>query len=336
MIFRLLSLLSVAFCGVFTAFAEQLQVPDITLAPGGSAKVEISLGNEHSDLVAFQMDLTLPEGLSLAKAGCTLSSRITDEKQELVIGKLASGAIRLTSASMSLTPVSGTEGPLLTLEVKADEAFVQGTATIGNILFATSGSERVALNDVSFTINTYYTLTYKVDGEEYKTSTVAFGTKLTPETPPSKEGCTFSGWSEIPETMPAKDVVVTGSFSVNSYNVTFKYGDAVLTTAMVEYGAVILPYCSYAIDRMKRTDMNVSVFSGENVRIGYQIKFDVDHMTATYQNDIFDEGIEKNERMREEARILYVAMTRAMSSFSWIALEGRQGNCWQNLIWGEQ
>ena len=239
MILRLLSLLSVAFCGVVTAFAEQLQVPDITLAQGGSAKVEISLGNEHSDLVAFQMDLTLPEGLSLDKAGCTLSSRITDEKQELVIGKLESGTFRLTSASMSLTPVSGTEGPLLTLEVKADEAFVQGTATIGNILFATSGSERVALNDVSFTINTYYTLTYKVDGEEYKTSTVAFGTKLTPETPPSKEGCTFSGWSEIPETMPAKDVVVTGSFSVNSYNVTFKYGDAVLTTAMVEYGAVI-------------------------------------------------------------------------------------------------
>ena len=58
MIIRLLSLLSVAFCGVVTAFAEQLQVPDITLAQGGSAKVEISLGNEHSDLVAFQMDLT--------------------------------------------------------------------------------------------------------------------------------------------------------------------------------------------------------------------------------------------------------------------------------------
>lgn len=239
MIFRLLSLLSVAFCGVFTAFAEQLQVPDITLAQGGSAKLEISLGNEHSDLVAFQMDLTLPEGLSLDKAGCTFSSRITDEKQELVIGKLESGAFRLTSASMSLAPISGTEGPLLTLEIKSDENFVQGIATIGNILFATSGSERVALNDVSFTINTYYTLTYKVDGEEYKTSTVAFGTQLTPEAAPSKEGYTFSGWSEIPETMPAKDVVVTGTFSVNSYNVTFKYGDVVLTTTQVEYGAVI-------------------------------------------------------------------------------------------------
>lgn len=104
----------------------------------------------------------------------------------------------------------------------------------------------------------------------------------------------------------------------------------------LEYGAVILPYCSYAIDRMKRTDMNVSVFSGEAIRVGYQIKFDIDHAKATYQNDIFDEGMEKNERMREEARILYVAMTRAISSFSWISLEGRHGNCWQSLIWREQ
>ncbi len=104
----------------------------------------------------------------------------------------------------------------------------------------------------------------------------------------------------------------------------------------LEYGAVILPYCSFAIDRMKRTDMNVSVFPGEDVRIGYQIKFDVDHTKATYQNDIFDEGLEKNERMREEARILYVAMTRAISSFSWILLESKHGNCWQNLIWREQ
>ena len=104
----------------------------------------------------------------------------------------------------------------------------------------------------------------------------------------------------------------------------------------LEYGAVILPYCSFSINMMKRTDMNVSVSSRKNVRVGYQMKFDIDHAKATYQNDIFDEALEKNERMREEARILYVAMTRAISSFSWISLEGKQGNCWQNLIWEER
>ena len=39
--------------------------------------------------------------------------------------------------------------------------------------------------------------------------------------------------------MPAHDVVITGTFSVNSYKVTFMYGDNVLKTITVEYGATI-------------------------------------------------------------------------------------------------
>ena len=58
-----------------------------------------------------------------------------------------------------------------------------------------------------------YTLTYMVDGEVYKTSSVNYGTAITPEAAPTKEGYTFSGWSEIPATMPAHDVTVTGTFT---------------------------------------------------------------------------------------------------------------------------
>ena len=53
-----------------------------------------------------------------------------------------------------------------------------------------------------------------MDGETYKTADVEYGADITPETAPTKEGYTFSGWSEIPETMPAKDVTVTGSFTL--------------------------------------------------------------------------------------------------------------------------
>ena len=90
----------------------------------------------------------------------------------------------------------------------------------------------------SFSINSYK-LTYVVDGVTYKTTTVNFGTSLTAEQAPVKEGYTFSGWSEVPATMPAKDVTITGTFSINSYNVTFMYGDYVLKTISVQYGAVI-------------------------------------------------------------------------------------------------
>jgi hypothetical protein len=97
-------------------------------------------------------------------------------------------------------------------------------------------------NDVvitgTFSINSYK-LTYFVDGVSFKTIDVVYGTTLSPEQAPEKEGYTFSGWSDVPATMPANDVVITGTFSVNSYKVTFMYGDNVLKTITVEYGAAI-------------------------------------------------------------------------------------------------
>ena len=90
----------------------------------------------------------------------------------------------------------------------------------------------------TYTVNSYK-LIYMVDGEEYKVYTVAYGTEITPETP-EKEGYTFSGWEGLPETMPARDVTVTGTFSINSYNVIFKTDDEVVGTVSVVYGQPIV------------------------------------------------------------------------------------------------
>ena len=92
----------------------------------------------------------------------------------------------------------------------------------------------------TFSINSY-ALTYMVDGEEYKTSTVVYGSEITPEAEPTKEGYTFSGWSEIPENMPAGDVVVTGSFIPNSYTLSYIVDGEEYKTASVIYGTAITP-----------------------------------------------------------------------------------------------
>ena len=86
-----------------------------------------------------------------------------------------------------------------------------------------------------------YTLTYKVDDETYKTYQVEYGTTIVPEPAPTKEGYTFSGWSEIPATMPANDVTVTGTFTVNKYNLTYKVDGAIYKTYQVAYGSAITP-----------------------------------------------------------------------------------------------
>ena len=107
--------------------------------------------------------------------------------------------------------------------------------------------ETMPANDVTvtgtFTPNKYK-LTYTVDGVEYKTAEVDCGAAITPEDNPTKEGYTFSGWSEIPETMPASDVTITGTFTINTYTITYMVDNTLLTTEEVTYGSTITPPAS--------------------------------------------------------------------------------------------
>ena len=106
-------------------------------------------------------------------------------------------------------------------------------------------AEMVPAEDVtyygSYSVNSYL-LTYVVDGETVQSDSVAYGTAIVALEEPTKEGYTFSGWSEIPETMPAEDVVISGTFTVNTYKVYYYVGDELVHTAEVAYGEAIPEY----------------------------------------------------------------------------------------------
>lgn len=70
-----------------------------------------------------------------------------------------------------------------------------------------------------------HTLIYIVDGEKYKSYAIEEGESITPEPAPTRQGYTFSGWSKIPATMPADDVIVTGTFEVNKYDLTYSVAE---------------------------------------------------------------------------------------------------------------
>ena len=91
----------------------------------------------------------------------------------------------------------------------------------------------------SFTVN-HYTLLYMVDGAEYKKVELEYGANIIAEAAPTKEGHTFSGWSEIPATMPAKDVTIEGSFSINTYTITYMVDGEVYATEQIAYGSAIV------------------------------------------------------------------------------------------------
>ncbi len=86
-----------------------------------------------------------------------------------------------------------------------------------------------------------YTITYVVDGEVYEKNVFAYGKDVRPLGNLSKEGYTFSGWSEIPETMPNNDVTVVGSFIINKYKVTYMVNGSVYHTDTMSYSTPIVP-----------------------------------------------------------------------------------------------
>lgn len=66
-----------------------------------------------------------------------------------------------------------------------------------------------------------YTLTYQITGRYFANAAYAIqryeeGAAVTPVAAPSHSGYNFSGWTGVPAQMPARDVTVTGSFTVIS------------------------------------------------------------------------------------------------------------------------
>ena len=85
-----------------------------------------------------------------------------------------------------------------------------------------------------WSVNTY-TITYKVNGEEYTAQTYEFGAEVSAPEYTVPEGHTFSGWN-IPETMPAENLVLDAALTVNEYTVTYNINGEIYAIQVYAYG----------------------------------------------------------------------------------------------------
>lgn len=74
----------------------------------------------------------------------------------------------------------------------------------------------------SFIVNKYK-ITYIIDGDVFTTDYVEFGASIVPPTVDDKEGYTFDGWMDVPETMPAHDITIYGSFTSGIAEIGFEH-----------------------------------------------------------------------------------------------------------------
>ena len=96
----------------------------------------------------------------------------------------------------------------------------------------------------------------------------------------------------------------------------------------LEYGCVIMPYLGMDIASMKKADLDVYV---ENDKLAYGIRIG-DEPNKKY-NSNYDISQEQTERVNEESRVLYVALTRAIRNVVWMKdVKSKSKISWQNLM----
>lgn len=87
-----------------------------------------------------------------------------------------------------------------------------------------------------------YSIIYMLDDTEYAKFTRNYGENVFAViSNPTKTGYTFSGWSQsMPATMPAHDVIITGSFTINQYTITFDTdGGSAVESITQDYGTAV-------------------------------------------------------------------------------------------------
>ena len=106
----------------------------------------------------------------------------------------------------------GNEIPLPVAPEKEGHTFVGWNEVPG-----TMPAENITI-EATFAVNSY-NVTFYVDGEKYHEEAVEFGAEIPSVNTPVKNGYIFSGWNYIPETMPARDIIIYGYFKLEETGV---------------------------------------------------------------------------------------------------------------------
>lgn len=197
----------------------------------------------HCDIRSFQYDMTVYGNLSIngialdASADYEIAAFYDNECR----GVATVETIEATKETYYYLRIRSnvSDGETITLKCydKAKQCELTLDATVS---FESQGIKGYPSNPFVLTGAYTYKVDYVVDGEVVASDSVKCGTPITLLEEPTKEGYTFSGWGETPETMPAGDVTINGTFTINRYLVTFKIGDEVIAADSLEYGTAIV------------------------------------------------------------------------------------------------
>ncbi|MBQ9101422.1 MAG: InlB B-repeat-containing protein [Paludibacteraceae bacterium] len=170
-------------------------------------------------------------------------------------------------------------------------------------------SETMPANDIdvyaTYTANKYQISFLNENDEVLSSDSVVFGDVITTPSNPEREGYKFSGWNpEIPETMPANDVVVKATWTKNVYSITFvDYDETVILKEELGYEEKIVTpnnptregysFIGWNPNVPKNMPSKDLIITAEYLINKYEIAFLDDNNEVIYKDSVeFGESIE--------------------------------------------
>ena len=232
--------LVLAFAGIAHA-ANTLKVQGVEVAPGESVTLSIELDNEATNLMGWQCDILLPEGLSLAlkangKPAAMLGYRFSTTEHTISSSRLANGAYRFIATSMDGEAIPENSGTLFTVTLQADASLAQGTTLTGivkNIEFNTQDNQKLTFDDVTFPV----TIPGGVENKCATPTIVFVNGELTFSCKTEGVEYTYEITSADVKKGNASKVTISGKYNVSVYATKEGYEDSDVATMEFTLGS---------------------------------------------------------------------------------------------------
>ncbi len=149
-LFHILTLMLVAGA-LHAQAANELRIDDFSVQAGDTITVPVLLDNPDTDFAAFQFDLYMPAGLSVAEGGFKLGERASSSHQ--LMTNVNGDHTTVMAFSFPATNFTGQSGAVLTIDVVAAPGFEgQAVINVKNIALTTADAHEHSHPDIAVTV----------------------------------------------------------------------------------------------------------------------------------------------------------------------------------------
>lgn len=141
--------------------SDKVYVDDFNIEPKGQQNITVNMDNQYNVFCAFQFDMYLPEGISVAlKESGELDASLNVQRKKanhsLSVERIKNGYYRFVCFSMTNSAFSGQKGPIVDVKVKTDGSLSDSetvTGCIENVILTKTNGQDFKPGKTTFNIN---------------------------------------------------------------------------------------------------------------------------------------------------------------------------------------